>query len=251
MLIEYIDQVALERDSGKGRRGQSDLRNINYLVMEHWNELEEVLALYEGKPLVSDGESLEGYTEICSGCVAVAEESLKSLGHVRETGRLGRTFLHYASHLEGFDHKLNFLYSACGRMADTIYEHPRLKRDLLRLRLLVIRRLECGTGHELSIAEDVASEIRRLSMNIEHADNGRLDLIENDGILRHDPVEWTARWEEIIDEADRIVMEEAGDQAGRMGFCHLFWSLRRDVLQEKFGMQWRSPASTNPGVLFD
>ncbi|MGM9737267.1 MAG: hypothetical protein ACI3ZT_02505, partial [Candidatus Cryptobacteroides sp.] len=86
--------------------------------------------------------------------------------------------------------------------------------------------------------------------NISYADSGKLDLIEDDRRLKYDPVEWTARWEEIIDEADRIAEERLADQPRGMGYCHAFWSERAAALAS-LGLEWRSPVRMNPGVLFD
>lgn len=36
-----------------------------------------------------------------------------------------------------------------------------------------------------------------------------------------------------------------------MGFCHIFWAVRKRILREKYHINWQSPAEKNPGVLFD
>ena len=70
-------------------------------------------------------------------------------------------------------------------------------------------------------------------------------------MLKHDPVEWTARWEEVIDEVDKIVDSRLEEHPRGMGFCHACWHERAAVLSEQFGIEWRSPARMNPRVLFD
>ena len=72
----------------------------------------------------------------------------------------------------------------------------------------------------------------------------------DDRRLKHDPVEWTARWEEIIDEADRKAEENLEEMPRGMGFCHAFWHERAAALAS-LGIEWRSPSRMNPGVLFD
>ena len=156
----------------------------------------------------------------------------------------------YGKILEGFDHMLDSIYSAVERMADCVYEHPRLKKKLLELESLVLLRIESLHDRDLSVTEDIDREINRLGFNIEYADNGRLDLIVDDGHLKHDPVEWTARWEEVVDEADRIVDRKLAGHPRGMGFCFAYWHERKIALG-KFGVDWRSPAEMNPGVMFD
>ena len=70
-------------------------------------------------------------------------------------------------------------------------------------------------------------------------------------MLKHDPIEWTARWEEVIDEAEKIVDSRLEDVPRGMGFCHAYWHEKAAVLSEQFGIEWRSPARMNPRVLFD
>ena len=123
--------------------------------------------------------------------------------------------------------------------------------ELLSLFLLIVNRIECLNGHELGLSEDLPIEIRRLQRNIEYAESGEFDLIEEEGHLKHDPVEWTQRWEEVIDEADKIAYERLADHPRGMGFCHAYWYERAQVLEENFGIIWRSPSLMNPGVIFD
>lgn len=63
-------------------------------------------------------------------------------------------------------------------------------------------------------------------------------------------MEWTARYEEVIDEVERIVEERLSDHPRGMGFCFAYWHEKAEVL-EQFGVEWRSPSSMNPGVMFD
>ena len=135
-------------------------------------------------------------------------------------------------------------------MADALPGHPRLKVKLLRLRLLALRRIECIQDHEISITEDIMAEISELERNIAAADSGKLDQIKGSGMLKSDPVEWTARYEEVIDEVEKIVDARLADHPRGMGFCHAYWHELADVLSD-YGIKWRSPSKMNPGTLFD
>ena len=214
-------------------------------------ELIEALKAAEGKPLESTAQALNLYMDICCGCVLEAEELLRQQSGRWEIAALARTCMKYATFLEGFDHTLNQLYSVLNRLARCIYDHPRLKLSVLRLLRTVLRRIEAQTGHELGLTEDVSRELRFIERNIEFADRGELDQIREEGHLRHDPVEWTARYEEVIDEVDRLSEEALAGTTRGMGFCHAFWHTQADILRQRFGIEWRSPAAMNPRVMFD
>lgn len=214
-------------------------------------ELIAALKAAEGKPLESTSGALDLYMDVCCGCVLEAEELLRQQSGRGEIASLARTCLKYATHLKGFDHTINQLYAVLNRMSRCIYDHPRLKLSVLRLLLTVLRRIEAQTGHELGLTEDVSHDARFIERNIEFADRGQLDQIREEGHLHHDPVEWTARWEEVIDEVERLTDEKLADVPRGMGFCHAAWHTRADILRERFGIEWRSPAAMNPRVMFD
>ena len=102
----------------------------------------------------------------------------------------------------------------------------------------------------MSITEDVRSELRLYERNIEFADKGQLDNIRETGHLKSDPVEWTSRWEDVIDDADKLTYSKLNDVPRGMGFCHAFWCERTKALKQ-FGIDWKSPRVMNPKVLFD
>ena len=87
--------------------------------------------------------------------------------------------------------------------------------------------------------------------NIRYADSGEYDRVEQEGFLKHDPVEWSTAYEKVIDEVERLVEEQLDDHPRGMGFCFAYWSAKEHVLLTKFGIEWRSPSVMNPGVHFD
>ena len=213
--------------------------------------LEEARLAVKGLPRTGDGDTIEAYWELCCGDVLVAEDNLREQRRYWENSALAEEFLDVAGYLEGFDHKLDDLNQAVQRMVDAVYEHPALKLRLLGFRLLVLRRIGSLHGCELGASEDVHAQICLYERNIEHADNGEYDLVEQEGHLKRDPVEWSSAYEKVIDELERLVEEELEDHPRGMGFCFAYWSAKEHVLRTKFGIDWRSPSEMNPGVMFD
>lgn len=194
--------------------------------------------------------NLEELVNICKDCVKQAEEAMEEDKCPWKIAELARRYADAADVLKGYEHLLNTLYSMNKEMLELIFDHPRLKLRLLKIQREVLRYIEACNGHELGITEDVKAEIDYLSRCIALADTGHLDKIPQTGHLKRDPVEWTARWEEVIDEADRIAYENLEDLPRGMGWCFGFWSERANALR-KFGINWRSPHLMNPGVMFD
>lgn len=222
-----------------------------YDLKTYKEEYRRVLDLAESKPLEKTAEALDLYYDVCCGCVLVAEASLREQEGEWEIALLCRVLLKYAAWLEEFDHMLDSAYNVVRRFEDCLMEHPRLKLRLLELELTIVRRIEALNDHELSHAEYLEREISRHKRNIHFADNDQLDQIEEPGrFLKKDPVEWTARWEEVIDEADRMAFANLNDVSRGMGFCFSYWHEREKALRQ-FGIEWRSPAEMNPRVRFD
>lgn len=69
-------------------------------------------------------------------------------------------------------------------------------------------------------------------------------------LLRFDPVERSARMEEIIEKVERECAEATTDVPHTMGYCFAYWSAKRNILRT-YGIKWRSPHEMNPRVIFD
>jgi hypothetical protein len=67
----------------------------------------------------------------------------------------------------------------------------------------------------------------------------------------HDPIEDQPQFSVILKAADREVAAELQGQPLRRGFCHRVWYIKKRILQERYGVQWFSPAEMNPGTRFD
>lgn len=188
--------------------------------------------------------------EVCEKSLEQAEKATEEQNCPWKVASFAREYADAADVLKGYEHLLNSLYSMNSRMLDLIFDHPRLKLRLCRIQLDVLRYLEAISGHEMGLTEDMANEVDGLSSCIALADQGRLDEIPQTGHLKRDPVEWTERWEEVIDEADRIAYTKLKGTPRGMGWCFSFWSERAAALRT-FGIEWRNPHIMNPRVLFD
>lgn len=177
-------------------------------------------------------------------CVNIAEQSLQEQRCCWQNASLAREAMDYARQLMEHKDMLSVVESSLDDMVEAINEHPRLKLELMLLRLQVLQML--NRAHD-----ELEADIAFYRSNIAAADSGKLEDVKQTTMLKHDPVEWTARWEEVIDEADKIVEARLVDHPRGMGYCHAYWPERAEVLMSKFGVEWRSPARMNPRVIFD
>lgn len=219
--------------------------------IDYGKELEEARKRVAGYGRNGTEESLAALWEVCCGDVLIAEEHLKNQDGTWENASLAREFLDIAGFLEGYDHMLDNLYVAIRRMRDAVSDHPRLKIAILELERTVIRRIEALCDRDMDAAEEVERELSCYRHNVACADSGRPDGIVQKGFLKKDPIEWSADYENIIDEAEKKIYSLLGGYPRGMGFCFAYWSAKRQVLKEYYGMDWNSPAAMNPGVRFD
>ncbi|MBO5788651.1 MAG: hypothetical protein J6R42_01760 [Clostridia bacterium] len=69
-------------------------------------------------------------------------------------------------------------------------------------------------------------------------------------MLIHDPIEDTPEFQAIKDELEQKIIAKIGKNSG-MGYCHLYWATKREILKKDYGIEWNSPAVLNPGFRFD
>ena len=65
-----------------------------------------------------------------------------------------------------------------------------------------------------------------------------------------DEAEYSDYYLLIEREMETLVRAETGE-GGYLGFCHIYWSAKKEVLREKFGIEWRSPAERHPHIIYD
>ena len=69
--------------------------------------------------------------------------------------------------------------------------------------------------------------------------------------MKHDPVEDTPEYKAIEEELEALIQEEMSKQE-----CFwwnrrfIYWSLKKRILLEKYGIYWRSPSQMNPHLRF-
>lgn len=71
--------------------------------------------------------------------------------------------------------------------------------------------------------------------------------------LTHDPVEEDPRYAgvfKVIDEEVKVLLADHPLRGGE-GFVNIYWSTKKSVLKQKYGIDWRSPGELNPHVIFD
>ena len=71
------------------------------------------------------------------------------------------------------------------------------------------------------------------------------------GHLRTDPVEYSWEWEKIYYDVEAELDRRLANVPRQMGFCFRYWAMKRELLMEKYGIDWRSPSQMNPRVMFD
>lgn len=71
------------------------------------------------------------------------------------------------------------------------------------------------------------------------------------GDLYYDFVEETSAYKEAMPIIEEIIKETLGDRYGCFGSCHAIWHQRKQLLLEKYGIEWFSPAELNRHVCFD
>ena len=68
--------------------------------------------------------------------------------------------------------------------------------------------------------------------------------------MNTDPVESTPEYLAIEAELNEKIIKKIG-KGGYLGYCHLYWSIKKTILLEDYGIEWKSPAELNPHILFD
>jgi hypothetical protein len=71
--------------------------------------------------------------------------------------------------------------------------------------------------------------------------------------LRHDPVEDDPRFDEAFKTIDSEVEKALLNHPlkGHMGFIHIVWETKQQLLKYNYGIEWQTPAEMNPQVIFD
>lgn len=71
------------------------------------------------------------------------------------------------------------------------------------------------------------------------------------GHLMRDPVEYTLKWEDIYYDLEDELDRRFANAPDFMGRCFQIWSVKKEILEERYGIDWHSPSQMNPHVMFD
>lgn len=230
-----------------GNKEKDDKLEYDYQLMR-----DNLVKAAEGWTEGATADYLDLLAEIVGVATLAAEDNVHCHSGLWRNADLCRTWLKYGKeYLQYADrYALDHLYVTGERILETLEEHPRLMAEMLRLMIEVTENIEAQAEHDVDLGVEFRRQLYSLEKNIRLADEGRLDLITTGGVLGSDPVEWTAEFERVVDEADRRVEERLDGVPRQMGFCHTLWSARTEALAE-LGVEWRSPREMNPGVFFD
>lgn len=184
-----------------------------------------------------------------------AEAAEENVGCEWRVAKLARECLPLARRLVEARTALDDVCDGLERMLSAVTDYrPRLRCSICELLIPTLESLEAADIEEKEAVEASLSyargELERLSHNIAAAERGDYESIQQSGFLQHDPVEWSARWEEVIDEAQREVDDRLADVPRGVGFCLGYWQELKGALKRR-GVSWRSPSQMNPCVMFD
>lgn len=199
---------------------------------------------------VANDAGIQACWEACLKDCEQAEEILREQGDYSVLSDCARNVLYYCENFVQYDFLINQAYTASKRIAECIYEHPRLLLQIKQVQLEALQEAELQSGHPMNITDDLRAELSQLHSNIQAADEGRFADIKIDSVLKRDPVEWTKAFEDVVDEVEHEVYEQLIDIPRGMGFCFAYWAARREAFQKR-GIEWRSPHQMNPRVMFD
>ena len=57
--------------------------------------------------------------------------------------------------------------------------------------------------------------------------------------------------EEELDERIRLQIKAMGYNENMFGICHLYWEIKKEILELEYGIDWKSPEELNPDIIFD
>lgn len=161
-----------------------------------------------------------------------------------------------------------------------------LRQGRLRDAIATANRVECTPGVEYGspvwvvsekLARDVWNAMCRVRMHIYYGDEcdavnfpvRPADVTLRGTIKRRDerakkrsegrfriivdPIESDPQFASILKVVNKKVDEKliAEGIERFLGICHFIWAEKQRILRDEYGIEWKSPAELNPGVLFD
>lgn len=207
---------------------------------------DEQLAILHQSP-----NDMEAQAELICACCMISENNAKDFGPAWKNTPYLKEIIEHARTLATDTTKAMLIYNVCSKADEYCYNHPRIKVELMRIQAEMLPLLTDADFDTDNEKKRIMSKIEIYDHNIAAADSNRTADILQTGYHKCDPVEWTQQYEECIDRAEEMADSILKGQRRGMGFCHIYWNTISEVLQEHFGIVWRSPALMNPGTRFD
>jgi hypothetical protein len=71
--------------------------------------------------------------------------------------------------------------------------------------------------------------------------------------MKRDPQEDDPKLKPLFDAAGKEAIANLAAKGfhKKIGFCHLFWGEKKEILLEKYGIDWKSPSEMNKNCFFD
>lgn len=117
-------------------------------------------------------------------------------------------------------------------------------RKMLKLNMLLNG--DCWCSH--IIKKELFSPISKLFTSEELL---KIMLYPELRSIKSDPVEYTREWEEIYYDVEEELDRRFANAPKVHGFCFIYWRAKKELLKDKYGIEWRSPSQMNPRVKFD
>lgn len=154
---------------------------------------------------------------------------------------------------------------AAGHFRDAVREYSRLVDYRIQPKWVSSRELAkkltdamSNLARELTLPNSGKTPIRLDDLPTSIEELGT--IAEEDERLRNalaeairDPWDDDPRYQEILAAASVLAEAELENHPmkGGLGFCHVIWEKKKEILRQSYGLEWQSPAERLPGAIFD
>ena len=102
-----------------------------------------------------------------------------------------------------------------------------------------------------SLSRSVARRVLERFDENKHTEIVGLLIGQADNTLYHDPIEDLPELADAFAAAETEIEAALKGKARGLGFCNTYWRVRKQILRDKYGIDWFSPRQMNPSVRFD
>ena len=160
---------------------------------------------------------------------------------------------------------IDMIVAAIDRMCYVLHSHPRIQMRLYSMQYAFEKDRKIPNEDTLKEAAEKIITFATLTdcdtwyeplkeEFVELLGSDMVREIENNpytGHLKVDPVEYTEAYENAIDAVEEEVAARMNNEPYGMGMCFEIWSIKKEILSSKYGIEWRTPSQMNPRVMFD